>query len=336
MASGDQAHDGYNDKDENLDDPLDELGALADAAVDAGQPAGQAITQRQLHRLDADGRIDIDLSCVQCEYNLRGQLPEGSCPECGLAVAESMRSDRLSQADPRWLSSLRKSTTWLILGGFSYILMGCLNGSFRNSPSDADLLAILMLGINVLQNLSFCVGYWLLTDPEPNAYRNSTARQLARWTSVTGHGLAIPALLLMLVNANTLVAVAGLVYLASFTATFIGFCAALVYLRQLARRVPSRSLARQTTTVLWGWIITLATMVLGFVLLIFTNITGSQSPVSTISLIGMVFCPLAIAILVFLIWWIVLISHYSKCFEQALKAARRNARSAHQADEDFI
>src|SRR4051812_9568601 len=30
--------------------------------------------------------INCDLSCVACEYNLRGLMTDGKCPECGAAI----------------------------------------------------------------------------------------------------------------------------------------------------------------------------------------------------------------------------------------------------------
>lgn len=40
--------------------------------------------------LDAQGRLDVDLSCAGCGYNLRTQAPDGACPECGGAISASI------------------------------------------------------------------------------------------------------------------------------------------------------------------------------------------------------------------------------------------------------
>jgi hypothetical protein len=40
--------------------------------------------------LDEDGQIAADLSCIQCEYNLRTLHEAGVCPECGRQVADSL------------------------------------------------------------------------------------------------------------------------------------------------------------------------------------------------------------------------------------------------------
>jgi hypothetical protein len=40
-------------------------------------------------------RVEGDVRCVECEYNLIGQKQEGRCPECGYSVDESIRAARL-------------------------------------------------------------------------------------------------------------------------------------------------------------------------------------------------------------------------------------------------
>ena len=56
--------------------------------------------------LDGAGRIDLDLPCVACGYNLRTGLPDGTCPECGASVSQSTARFRLQFADPVWLRRL--------------------------------------------------------------------------------------------------------------------------------------------------------------------------------------------------------------------------------------
>ena len=40
---------------------------------------------------DADGRIDQDLPCLKCGYNLRGLRDDGECPDCGNDVGNAAR-----------------------------------------------------------------------------------------------------------------------------------------------------------------------------------------------------------------------------------------------------
>lgn len=57
-------------------------------------------------RLDARGRIAIDLECIGCRYNLRMSDAEGRCPECGLAVGRSSVGRYLCYHEPKWVRCL--------------------------------------------------------------------------------------------------------------------------------------------------------------------------------------------------------------------------------------
>jgi len=37
-------------------------------------------------KLDEEGRLDEDIACLKCGYNLRGLPTDDACPECGTAV----------------------------------------------------------------------------------------------------------------------------------------------------------------------------------------------------------------------------------------------------------
>jgi len=70
----------------------------------ASAPATEAVA-------DAQGRVSIDLPCRTCGYVLRGLSVEGNCPECGLAIRQSMRRGRLEDSDPDWLRRAEESTS---------------------------------------------------------------------------------------------------------------------------------------------------------------------------------------------------------------------------------
>lgn len=57
--------------------------------------------------LDRAGRMDFDLSCVQCGHNLRGLLPTGICGECGSLVELSMGSGPLAATSLGWIARVR-------------------------------------------------------------------------------------------------------------------------------------------------------------------------------------------------------------------------------------
>lgn len=50
-----------------------------------------------------DNRLTDDLPCIGCGYNLRHQLAEGACSECGRAIVDSLDADFRWFADARFL-----------------------------------------------------------------------------------------------------------------------------------------------------------------------------------------------------------------------------------------
>lgn len=129
-------------------------------------------------RLDAEGRIDIDVHCPACGYNLRMQKIAGACPECGVAVdvVERDDADRLANADPAWLTRVRRGTRWLsgaavvaVLGGVPGVVWGA-------------------------------AALWLLTTREPGRretwYHRGT-RLSARWASVLAAAAALAVVVLI-------------------------------------------------------------------------------------------------------------------------------------------
>ncbi len=67
--------------------------------------------------LDSAGRVAQDVPCRTCGYNLRGLSPDDRCPECGTAVARSMRGDLLAAADPAWLRRVCRGQLYIGIGG---------------------------------------------------------------------------------------------------------------------------------------------------------------------------------------------------------------------------
>ncbi|MEM9915783.1 MAG: hypothetical protein AAF911_12550 [Planctomycetota bacterium] len=116
-------------------------------------------------RLDAEGRIDIDVHCPACHYNLRMQKVTNTCPECGTAVdvVERDDTDRLVLADAAWLKRIERGTRWLHGAAWATV-------------------ALVLPGI-----VWGAAALWLLTTKEPKRqetwYHRGT-RLSARWASV--------------------------------------------------------------------------------------------------------------------------------------------------------
>ncbi|MBB6430905.1 hypothetical protein [Algisphaera agarilytica] len=65
--------------------------------------------------LDADGRIAVDLPCVSCGYLLRTLPPDGSCPECGKPVAETLEAGNIRLLPLDWLGGLQGGAVFLAI-----------------------------------------------------------------------------------------------------------------------------------------------------------------------------------------------------------------------------
>ena len=131
-------------------------------------------------RLDDQGRIDVDVSCPACGYNLRMQQVQNVCPECGqpLDVVPREEVDRLSEADTRWAAKVRRGVGFLNVGAW-LMPLGVLPG--------------LLVGV---------AGVWLITVKEPGrpeGWVERGTRLSARWPLLIalGCGAAFVGMLLL-------------------------------------------------------------------------------------------------------------------------------------------
>lgn len=144
---------------------------------------------RQVHsiRLDADGRIDQDISCLECDYNLRTLRYDGVCPECGTKVRDAILGDFLHYADAGWVRrlSLGSKIVWWWLAGtvLVFLILLCaiaiasLFGFDQEqqgtaSPNSGMPSLPVSIGASLLLLawlLTPFIGVWLLTAPEPQS-----------------------------------------------------------------------------------------------------------------------------------------------------------------------
>src|SRR5512145_2761759 len=117
--------------------------------------AGLPYTQADL-TVDANGRIDMDVQCVSCGYNLRGLLPEGRCPECGTAVGRSTRGDFLRFCDPTWVEKLASGMNWIVANLIVAVVVGAAAGGLAVAAQNQNYGIILGL----IGGVVGLVGYW--------------------------------------------------------------------------------------------------------------------------------------------------------------------------------
>ena len=140
--------------------------------------------------LDNAGAIGVDVPCVACQYNLRGLTPEGTCPECGQAIAESLHAWQEAQHsglnDPVFVRKLGRGMD-IGLTAVVLALMGLL--AFVIAIKCAwprDVRMTLAWTMVILEAMACCLGgwgFWLFTAPSEvyPRLRRSIVRILLRW-----------------------------------------------------------------------------------------------------------------------------------------------------------
>ena len=171
--------------------------------------------------LDDAGRLVDSIPCVSCEYNLRGLSPTGSCPECGHAVALSVKSwekrDSLTPAERWWIEQNLRGVSMLLLWPVAMLLIllvasvvgGAVHGGVDRHWVWA-LISLLIFGYSIAV-------VWLATTPGPSGRRTwgqIIAAWLARLSVVLGLGIGFvlgsPSKLIDSIQwANTLVLMAA-------------------------------------------------------------------------------------------------------------------------------
>ncbi len=269
--------------------------------------------------LDEAGRIANDLSCRRCGYNLRGLNQEAACPECATAIGRSIHGDLLRFCDPAWVDRLAKGSRWIISGFLVSLALALARLGIVFASAGGNLpVPLLVAGASLVSaavGLVIVIGIWWLTTPDPGeieAEPSLAARALARWCvmpqiivwplRMIGKGGMLPPLLIVLKTVATVVGVVVLV----------GQVAGLVYLRQLALRIPRAPLARQTRIVMWAYGSANAVLVVYY--------TGGFYRIGPfMPIVGIV---ILLAVVVVALWALVLLFVYQVAFRRAAAEAR--------------
>lgn len=209
------------------------------------QPTDAPITD-----VDESTRIATDLPCRRCGYNLRGQQPDGRCPECGESVAWSTGEESLCNCDPEWVNSLAGGTTWLLWGVLAGVVSTVawtlaipllVQSAREGKTSLPGIYAGCQLG-RLVANLILLVGIWRITSPDPGQPaedRSLSLRTIARW------GILIYFVMSSLPGRLpvALLQVSSLVANAMYVIALVATC---LLMRQLALRIADRTLAAWT------------------------------------------------------------------------------------------
>ena len=136
-----------------------------------------------------DTRIDVDLPCVRCGYNLRSRLVGDRCSECGTAVLAALDRPRLCYDLEIWIIPMRRGIHLVYYGGIvagaSFLINVCLDAMLIQSSFKSTMLgsfaSILVAGI-----VAHFVGAWIIVTPHVyQKKREAVARMVIRLNMLT-------------------------------------------------------------------------------------------------------------------------------------------------------
>lgn len=272
--------------------------------------------------LDESGVICTDVACRRCGYNLRGLQPLGRCPECATPVGLSVQGDLLRFADPDWLEKLAR--------GISFILWG-LAVSVLCQAGAVVLASLVHPGVGKIiafaGTLLAFYGAWLLTEPDPGGLGEEqyvTARKVVRVGLLVGLVCALASIPLGSgrLSAPATIALGSAAALGGL-AGVAGEFAKLVYLGQLAQRIPDQRLARRARFLRWAYGISYAAMVVGAASVgVAAGTAGPTGPGTSLVAAGCFMLVVTLALLAFLLMFLRLQYRFGKAFREQARLAR--------------
>lgn len=126
-------------------------------------------------------RLNSDVFCVGCGYNLRTLSLDAVCPECALPLRQSL----LTGGQLAWLKKVRRGLTLLYCTAFVFALSAVLIAAVRITMPGANLFVFWScfhyLGVPL--GILFTIGTFRVTDSSPH-WNNPKLRPLASATRI--------------------------------------------------------------------------------------------------------------------------------------------------------
>jgi len=199
-----------------------------------------------------NGAVPDDLPCRRCGYNLRGLNQAGRCPECGAPIGLSCHGDLLRYHDPKWLTTLARGTTFILLSA-AVLVLGLAVGitlqiALGGSP-------VTMALVKALAGMVTFYGAWLITQPDPSGIGEDkyvTERKVIRLALL----VALIALVLEIFweagfKTGAWALPLGIAKTVGHAVAIVSEVVCLTYYAKLAERIPAPELARRARVLRW-------------------------------------------------------------------------------------
>lgn len=208
--------------------------------------------------LDPQGRLNADLPCIKCGYNLRASDPASNCPECGTPLDRSLQPNLLVLADPVWLKRVISGLGWLLVAtvlGFALTLCDYyrLIQFILLKTDPFEWANPLLRFVGLPQSVLDFIAWMRLTTPVPlatNSKENLPLRRVIRSLICFRFALSLIGVAYLPIPSTPALTILRFVLVPVLLGT-VFIVASFTFLRKLALRIPSQKLARQARWLMW-------------------------------------------------------------------------------------
>ena len=211
-------------------------------------------------------------TCIQCGYALQGLPTAGKCPECGTAVADSLRGFLLQFAGRQYLETITKGLSFVLNGILAMVILMIVGFvmAFGLVTAGGGLTAfsVLLTGASTVISLAILWGYWQFTELDPGSAALDTERSSRKVVRVAVVVSAVVAVLSLLIELSgvagsargtgagaavdtTAAVINGGLRLASAAAWIAQFFAVMRYTRLLGQRMPDAFIVKRCSMYMW-------------------------------------------------------------------------------------
>ena len=256
-------------------------------AVSEYQPALPPLT-RVAEAVGPDGKIQLDLPCRQCGYNLRSLARDACCPECAFPVIRCLRRDDLGYGDPRYVRQIALGAYLLFGASVATLATIFLPGALGTGGRFAAYALATVAG-------------WLVTTPDPSGIGEAeygTTRRTTR--ALLPVGLLVVPLSLIYYTAvsSAVMELSTMLRYVTIAVAFVGVLTLVRYLQFLAIRTGSTDALRELTRTFRGLSLCLPPLAICYVLKMKYGTLSSTAAlvvavVASVAIMGLMFLTVA-------------------------------------------